>query len=64
MAAALSLREYLWSFGLGFISFAAGSVLMHSILKPDMSEPDLHDHLTAQRDAIREVEKFAQEMKR
>lgn len=37
---------------------------MHSILKPDMSEPDLHGHLTAQRDAIREVEKYVQERRR
>lgn len=62
MAAGLALRDYLWSLGLGFLSFAAGSVLMHTMLRPDMSAPDLHDRLTAQRDAVREVERLSRKL--
>lgn len=62
MAGGLALKDYAWSLGLGFISFAMGSVLMHNILRPDMSEPDLHERLTAQRDAVREVERLSREV--
>lgn len=61
MASGLVLKDYLWSLGLGFFSFAMGSLVMHKVLCPDMSEPDLQDRFTAQRDAIREVERFSRE---
>lgn len=59
MAAGLALKDYLWSLGLGFLSFAAGSMLMHVVLRPDMSEPDVYNRLTAQRDAVKEVEELS-----
>lgn len=62
MATGLALRDYLWSLGLGFLSFTAGSLVMHKVLSPDLSEPDLHSRLTAQRDAIKEVEQFSRKM--
>lgn len=62
MATGIALKDYLWSLGLGFLSFAAGSVLMHNLLAPDMSEPDLHGRSNAQRDAIREVEELSRKM--
>lgn len=62
MAGGLALKDYLLTLGLGFLSFAAGSVVVHKILSPDMSEPDLHGRLTAQRDAIKEVEQFSRKI--
>lgn len=62
MAGGLVFKDYLWSLGLGFLSFAAGSLLMHTILRPDMSEPDVHDRLTAQREAVREVKRLASKL--
>lgn len=59
MASGLALKDYLWTLGLGFLSFAAGSVFVHRLLRPDLSEPDLYDRLTAQRDAVQEVEQLS-----
>ncbi|PHJ24730.1 hypothetical protein CSUI_001429 [Cystoisospora suis] len=56
MPAGLSRQEFVLSLCVAFSSAVAGSCVMHRILRPDMKEPDVLEHVRSQRAAIRAVQ--------
>ena len=60
----MPMRDFVKLFGACTVPFIAGGLVVHFYMRPDLDEPDLQEEVMAQKRALREVKRMADERRR